>query len=271
MRDFVIGADHDAGQGAQRRADHKGSRDDTVAIDAHQVGHGRILRRRTHRHTQLGAIDQEQQRAHGQRRDHDDDDLDQREIGPGEFEIDLRQDRREGQIVTAPGDHRHVLQDDRHADGRDQRRQTRRIAQRTIRDPFQAPAEQHAAGHGRAHAGQTGEQRRHAGLHQGTDDGDGDQGADHDHFAVREVDQAHDAVHHRVAQGDEGINAPLHQAVDDLLKKNIHVSNPDQRERHLAVPFMLIVSGDYLASAAFGASAVVPPRVSTYSSLPPLY
>ena len=50
----------------------------------------------------------------------------------------------------------------------------------------------------------------------------GDHGADHDHLAVREVDQAHDAVNHRVAERDQHVDAAEHQAVDDLLDENIH-------------------------------------------------
>ena len=38
----------------------------------------------------------------------------------------------------------------------------------------------------------------------------------------REVDQAQDTVHHGVAQRDQRINAAQYQAVDDLLRKNIH-------------------------------------------------
>ena len=52
--------------------------------------------------------------------------------------------------------------------------------------------------------------------------GQRDHRAYHHHFAVREVDQAEDAVHHGVAQCHQGIHAALHQAVDDLLKKDFH-------------------------------------------------
>jgi len=41
--------------------------------------------------------------------------------------------------------------------------------------------------------------------------------AHHHHLAVREIDQAEDAVHHGVAERDQGIHTALHQAVEDLL------------------------------------------------------
>ena len=37
--------------------------------------------------------------------------------------------------------------------------------------------------------------------------------------AVRKVDELHDAVHHAVAQGHQGINAAHSQAIDDLYNK----------------------------------------------------
>jgi hypothetical protein len=55
------------------------------------------------------------------------------------------------------------------------------------------------------------------------DDRPADERADHEHLAVGEVDQADDAVDHGVAQGDQGIHAAQHQAVDDLLEKDVHV------------------------------------------------
>ena len=40
---------------------------------------------------------------------------------------------------------------------------------------------------------------------------------------MRKVDQTQYTVHHGVAQGDQRINAAQYQAVDDLLRKNIHI------------------------------------------------
>ena len=42
-------------------------------------------------------------------------------------------------------------------------------------------------------------------------------GAEHVDIAVSEIDEAHDAVHHGVAEGDERVDAAERYAVDDLL------------------------------------------------------
>jgi hypothetical protein len=49
------------------------------------------------------------------------------------------------------------------------------------------------------------------------------EGADHEDLAVGKVDQLDDAVHHRVAQCDDGVDTTKHQSVDDLLDENIHL------------------------------------------------
>ncbi len=41
--------------------------------------------------------------------------------------------------------------------------------------------------------------------------------AHHEDVAVGEVDHGENAVHHGVAQGDEGVNAPQLQGVQDIL------------------------------------------------------
>src|SRR5690606_7135809 len=50
----------------------------------------------------------------------------------------------------------------------------------------------------------------------------GRHGADHDDVAVREIDEADDAVHHRVAQRDQRVDAAQRQAIDELLYKDVH-------------------------------------------------
>ena len=47
-------------------------------------------------------------------------------------------------------------------------------------------------------------------------------GADHDHFAMREIDELNDAIDHRVAERDHGIDAAERKAVDELLQEDIH-------------------------------------------------
>ena len=43
--------------------------------------------------------------------------------------------------------------------------------------------------------------------------------AEHENVAVREIDEAQDAIDHRVAERDEGENRAERQAVDELLEE----------------------------------------------------
>ena len=52
---------------------------------------------------------------------------------------------------------------------------------------------------------------------QDTGDNQGDEGARHVNLAVGEIDHANNAVHHRVANGDQGVDAAESQTVNDLL------------------------------------------------------
>ena len=57
----------------------------------------------------------------------------------------------------------------------------------------------------------------------------GDHRADHHHFAVREVDELDDPVHHRVAQRDDGVDAAQRQPVDHLLQEDVQTVPPPSR------------------------------------------
>ena len=112
-----------------------------------------------------------------------------------------------------------VLQDERDADGGDQRREARRVAQRPVGEPLDGDArgrpctgivisEVDARGPRPARAG-----RRSARLAEDVgQDEDRHEGADHEDVAVGEVDELDDAVDHRVAEGDEGVDRADRQA-----------------------------------------------------------
>ncbi len=54
--------------------------------------------------------------------------------------------------------------------------------------------------------------------------GQRDHGTHHHHFAVREVDQLDDAVHHGVAQRHDRVYASQRQSIYHLLQEDIHQS-----------------------------------------------
>src|SRR5690606_14337430 len=53
-------------------------------------------------------------------------------------------------------------------------------------------------------------------------------GADHHDVAMGKVDQSDDAVHHRVAQRDQRIDAAQRQAVNELLNEDVHKARARQ-------------------------------------------
>src|SRR5690606_31800093 len=63
---------------------------------------------------------------------------------------------------------------------------------------------------------------RHTELRQQQQHDEGDEGTDHEDFAVGEVDHADDAVDHRVADGDEAINGAEGEPVDELVHEIAH-------------------------------------------------
>jgi hypothetical protein len=50
----------------------------------------------------------------------------------------------------------------------------------------------------------------------------GNHRTDHHHLTVGEVDQADDAVNHRVTQSDERVDSAQGEAVDQLLEESVH-------------------------------------------------
>ena len=71
-------------------------------------------------------------------------------------------------------------------------------------------------------------QEQNAGRQRETDHDRGQRGAiarkrpDHEHIAVRKVDELEHAVHHRVSDSDQRIDRPERQAVDELLEEFLH-------------------------------------------------
>ncbi len=75
-----------------------------------------------------------------------------------------------------------------------------------------------------SHAGQA-----RGGQRQCADDRQRHHRAHHGDFAVGEIDELENAVHHGVAQRDQRIDAAQHQAIDELLEKNIQDKLPECR------------------------------------------
>ena len=116
-----------------------------------------------------------------------------------------------------------VLQQNRHADGGDERRQSRRAPQRPIGHALHGPAVDRGDDHGEDQNQQEGE--RHPGDAEDAENQESDQrveGADHVDVAMGEVDHADDAVDHRIADGDKAVDGAERDSVDQLLNEECH-------------------------------------------------
>ena len=219
----VVEAQQHARNGGQGSTDDEGQRDDAVGIDAEQVGHLQILGAGAAGAAEAGTGNEQRQAGHRDQRDRPDDQLhpgdgNLEHLGVAEFDAAGNQCRH-CQVTGTLRQTDVVLQEDRHADGGDQRDQPGTATQRSVGHPFNGIAvgggdddrgDQRQQQHDRQRADPQGQQ---------TDDGDERGiGTDHVHLAVGEVDHADNAIHHRVADGDQRVGRADGQSVDQLLK-----------------------------------------------------
>ena len=123
------------------------------------------------------------------------------------------------------------LQEERHADGRDEGRDPGGIPQGLVRHPLDGERQQRADEHRE-------KDHREGPDHKGDSRGNGreehlrplveielahrvetGERPHHENVTVREVDQLHDAVHHRVAERDQRVHTPELQSVQDILEE----------------------------------------------------
>ena len=127
---------------------------------------------------------------------------------------------RQRDIARAFGQADKVLQEYRHPDGGNQRDQTFGAAHWPIGHALDTPAV--GAGDNDSANKACGDQQP-AGIdtqhHQGGDNHERDVAADHVDLAVGEVNHADNAVHHRIADGDQRIGTAQRDAVKHLLQK----------------------------------------------------
>ncbi len=162
----------------------------------------------------------------------DDDDPQQRDVqrAPVEpLEEEHPAAERERVVVAvrrAEEELRAVLEEERDAERRDQRRDPRRVAERPVREPLDRDAEPRGADHRdeeHQHHHEPDRDHRVRRAAERGEDAEADVGADHVDVAVREVEQLQDPVDHRVAEGDEGVDAAEREAVDEELDELVQL------------------------------------------------
>ena len=111
-----------------------------------------------------------------------------------------------------------MLEDDGRAKGGHHGGKAVGLAQRTVGHPLQRDAEQgHQTEHDDHHKPHRQYGRHASGEAAGHKQSHSEIRPDGENVAVREVDQLQHAVHHRIAERDEGINATHGKAIDELL------------------------------------------------------
>ena len=118
-----------------------------------------------------------------------------------------------------------VGDEERDAEGADQRRDPRRVAQRPVGEALDRDAEHGAAGH-RGERDQDQQQPdRHDRVGRAAEQlerAEADERAHHEHVAVGEVQKLEDPVDEGVAECDEGVDAAERQAVERELDEGVH-------------------------------------------------
>jgi hypothetical protein len=215
----------------QSAADGKRDSDDPIDIDAHQAGGQRVLLGRPHGGAHARELHEQRQRDHQRRRDADHHQVLHREanarvaehfqqvvIGDQIGKVDI------GRPAPEKAD---IHEDERDADGRDERREFRRVAQRAIDDAIdgdvQARTENRHHDQGDADAQQCRAEPRPLAadsLHDADDHAQRQERTEHEQVAVGEVDQPDDAVHHRIAQRDQGEERAVGQPDQAMLQQD---------------------------------------------------
>src|SRR6185437_1451030 len=148
----VLQRHHQARDRGERRTDDEGERNGAVDVDAEQRRHDHILFAGALCAAERRQLDDGREHGHQEQRYANDDqlqpaDVDRETAAPHQLEAAGDQ-RRQRLLVRALDEEDVVLQEDRHADCRNQRRQTERAAQPTIGDAFDGPAVDRRERHG---------------------------------------------------------------------------------------------------------------------------
>ena len=228
----------DQARGAgQQAAEQEGQADRAVDVDAHQAGGVGILRGGAHGLAVLGLADEVEERDQQRDGDRPGEDVRAHEVDAADVEdLLLRADQVRRRVRRRAPQQADVLQDERHPDRRDQRRQLGRVAQRPVGDALDHHVERAGADHrDREHAGAArrsststrgalGDPERRVERHR-------DERADHEDLAVGEVDQLDDAVDERVPERDQRPDRADREPVDDVVERPDGVLDQHQQQR----------------------------------------
>ena len=167
---------------------------------------------RPHGASQSRLLDELVDRHHQHERYPENDDLDRGDDDRTDGQLrDLRGLRVTGG-VRSPDLRGHVLQQDAERDRGQHGSQEVRLAQRTKTQPFDQDADDACT----QKCDREGYRQRQAGLRGRNPD----EGAEHEHVAVRDVQELEKPQDQGVAHGQQSVGAAEHEAVDELLREH---------------------------------------------------
>src|ERR1019366_5076204 len=213
----VVHREQNAARACERGAEAEGERDDGVDVHTHERGGGFVEGDGAHGGSHPGFLHDEPQRHKQQRGGHEDDHLvhadDEAAEIPSRGWNEIGEFMRRGaeNVAVLAG----VFDEQRNADGGDEDGELGPAAQRTIGEIFDDDAQQRADGH-RQNKDERATDIRLRGqkfIHHRRQIISRER-AEHENIAVREVDEAQDAINHRVAERDERINRAQRKTID---------------------------------------------------------
>src|SRR5690348_4672204 len=254
---------HDPGHAGQRGAEEERHRDREVHVDAEHLGGLPVGGHRPHLPAQLGPVDyllqpRHQDQAHDQHQDLDrvDGDRADRDSRVGVDEVGRVVDA----VLRTEEQERRALQEERDADGGDQRRYPRGVPQRPVREPLDRhPQAAHQAGRQREHDDQ---QQRHGDRQRGRpaeplDHEETDVGPDHVQVPMGEVEQLEHPVDHREPECYQRVQRARGETVHQFLEEEGHAPDP---------ACLLAVRPPRVARRLV---ACAPPRAVRFADVPP--
>ena len=204
---------HDAGSCGQRGADGEGEGDDLVHGHAEHTGGLDVFGDGLHGEAGLGVVHDVQQTGHedgGDARDQQGERHETRTADGDDAHQPFRLMHRAGQ--TGEDHDGQTFEEEGNSDGADECRDSGGVTQGAVGDLVHEHAESGGTDDGHHHGHRPGQAEKRGAV-------ENEIRAQHQDIAVGEVDEAQDAVHHGVADGDEAIERTQREGIEKVLEE----------------------------------------------------
>ena len=212
---LVVEADQHATDAADQPGNGEGQAAHQGDVDAHLLGGLRVHGRGPHCPADPGAVQEERQSHDGADADHEDQDIDRRNVGIADLPGGRCQRAREGLGIRRPDEVNRLVEDD----GDGQRCQQRRDARTALEWPQERPIDDQTEQCGERHRERRRQDQRQA---EQNGEGVGQVAADDEERALGEIDEIGDAEHQHEADRQHRVDVADRKPVEDLAEKLGH-------------------------------------------------